>query len=101
MIVTAALTVAARVGLKVTKKLQADPAPSRPPHGIVPLPLALKAPLAEKLEIFIDELLVLLTVTILAALVFPMTTPLNVRLAGEKIKGDAMPPEPVPVSDTS
>jgi len=57
--------------------------PSGPPHGLVTLPPTSKAPLTEKLEIFIDESPWLVTVTIFPALVFFMTTPLNLRLAAE------------------
>jgi len=39
-------------------------------------------------------------VTVLAKLVVPTNCLVNVRLAGEKVSGDAAPPEPVPESAT-
>jgi hypothetical protein len=91
------LIIPVTVGEKLTPTVHFADAASGPPHGVVPLRVAAKFPLARKLEIVSEAPVLLVTVTIFAELVVP-TALMKLTLLGEKVREPLPPPEPLPES---
>jgi hypothetical protein len=88
------------VGLKLTENLHELPAAKAPPQGDTLLVTNEKVPSASTLEILSEVLPLLVTVTVLFALVPPTAICPKPKDEGEKTSGPVEPPDPVPVSDT-
>src|SRR5271157_2501637 len=95
------LTVPGMDGLNVTAIVHLAPAARGPPQGVPPLPAAAKFPLAVR-ELMVTALpLVLVTVTVFAALVAPTPVALKLAVAGLNFSGTTGPPVPFPESATT
>jgi hypothetical protein len=96
VIVTLPLTDPRTEGAKETEIVHLAVAASLPPHGLPPLPAALKSEDAVNDTIFTLAAPLLVTVTVRGALVVPISWFPKARLAGLKVKGDPRPPVPLP-----
>ena len=83
-------------GLKVTLNVHLELGVNAPPQGEAPLPVAVKLALAPSEEIVTVPALMLVTVTVLLALVVPSNCPGKVRLAARNFRGAVAPPAPAP-----
>src|SRR5579864_1091935 len=97
------MPLAPNAGENVTLMVQLAPAAScrLAAHFTVPLPAAANSPLAVIVFRVTVFALTFFTVTVLAALVVPTASRANVMVAGVKVSGGVVPPEPVPESATS
>jgi len=88
-------------GENVTLMVQLAPAAKAPPHGVPPLPAAVKSPLAAIEEMFTELALWFSTVTVFPALVVPVACLANESETGVNLSGAVVPPVPLPVNLTS
>jgi hypothetical protein len=88
-------------GVNVTDSVHLADLASAPPQGVVPLPTAVKSGLALIELIVTEAVLLLVTVTVFAALVAPMPVAVNVSDVGLKLRATAGPPVPLPVTQRS
>ena|ERR1043165_6219514 len=103
LIHTAPLILPFTVGLNATDKVHIFAEASGRPllHGIAPLAAAEKSPLELRELIVTKPPLLLVTVTVAAALVVPTNWLAKEILGGLKLKGDVGPPLPLPESADS
>jgi len=98
---TEPLTAPVLVGEKVTANVHFAEGASEPPQGVAPLPTAENVALPA-IELIVTALaLLLVTVTVLAALMAPMPVFANFAVVGLKVRGDVGPPVPVPERPTT
>ena len=88
-------------GVNVTDSVHLADLARAPPQGVVPLPAALKSALAMIELIVTVPVLLLVTVTVFAALVAPMPVAVKVSDVGLKVRATVGPPVPLPVSATT
>ena len=81
------------LGVNVTSNVQVAPEATVTPQGVAPEGVAAKSPLATRLEIVSVPLELLVSVTVLDALVVPTPCAVNVKLVGDSDAGISPVPE--------
>ena len=99
--VTAPLIAPVFDGANATEKVHFAEGARVPPQGDAPLPAAEKSALPARLLMVTELALLLVTVTVLAALVAPIPVAVKVNDVGLKLKATAGPPVAAPVSATT